>query len=100
MRVRLVILGLPPRTPQPRANRFVQKFYGQDAITRSGRYRYRKAGLLDGLPHRKLRRGVVVLRERDWPKVEAFLRDWGADFEVRVIKPTPEDLSALAEPAH
>ena len=96
----IVILGLPSRTPQPWANRFVQKFYGQVAITRGGSYRYRKPGLLDGLPHRKLRRGVVILREQDRAKVEAFLRDWGADFEVRIIQPTPRDASALSMTAH
>ena len=96
MRAVIVLLGLPPRTPQPRANRFVQKFYGQNAISRGGSYRYRKAGLLDRVPHRKLRRGVVILRERDRSMVEAFLRDWGADFEVRIIQPTPEDVSILS----
>ncbi len=95
MRVVIVVLGLPPRTPQPTANRFVQKFYGQSATTRGGTYRYRKAGLLDGLPHRKLGRGVVVVRERDLAKIRGFLDRWKAHYEVRVIRPTSEDLATL-----
>jgi hypothetical protein len=96
MRAVIVILGFPPKTPQPVANRFVQKFYGQDAVTRDGQYRYRKVGLLDSLPHRKLRRGVVILRAQDLPKVEQFLAEWKVEHEVRVIQPTPKDLAALS----
>lgn len=95
MRVVILLVGLPPKTPQPVANRFVQKFYGQDAITREGHYRYHKVGLLDQIPHRKLRRGAILLREKDRARVEEFLDEWGALREVRVIHPTPEDLEAL-----
>lgn len=100
MRSVIVVLGLPSKTPQPVANRFAQKFYGQDAITRGGSYRYRKAGLLDGIPHRKLRPGVVILREGDLPKVEAFLREWRVEYEVRVVQPLPSDRGALSLTPH
>jgi hypothetical protein len=100
MRAVVLVLGLPPKTPQSVANRFVQKFYGQDATTRAGSYHYRKEGLLDTLPHRKLRRGVVILRERDLAKAEAFLKEWGASYEVRVIQPTSKDVSALSSTPH
>jgi hypothetical protein len=99
MRVVILIVGLPPKTPQSVANRFAQKFYGQDASTREGSYRYRKVGLLDRIPHRKLRRGVVILRARDLIEVEEFLATWGALREVRVIQATPDDLSALTPAA-
>jgi hypothetical protein len=100
MRTVILFVSLPSKTPQPVANRFVQKFYGQDATTRGGSYRYRKEGLLDKIPYRKLRRGVLILRERDLVKVTAFLNEWGARYEVRVIKPTPEDLTELSLPPH
>lgn len=96
MRAALFVLGLPPGTPQPVANRFVQKFYGQESVTREGRYRYRKRGLLDTLPHRKLRSGVLIVRQQDVPRIEAFLREWGARFEVREIKPTADDRVSLS----
>ncbi|MGI0067066.1 MAG: hypothetical protein ACREB9_01370 [Thermoplasmata archaeon] len=97
MRVVILVLGLPPGTPQPTANRFTQKFYGQDTTTRGGNYRYRKAGLLDSVPHRRLRRGVVILRERDLTRVTRFLDEWKARYEVRVIRPTSDDLSDLTQ---
>jgi hypothetical protein len=96
MRAVLVVLTLPPKTPQPVANRFVQKLYGQASTTRGGSYRYRKIGLLDGIPHRKLRPGVLIVRERDLPGLVEFLRQWRAEFEVRRITPNPEDLGALS----
>jgi hypothetical protein len=96
MRAVIVVLGLPSKTPQPVANRFAQKFYGQNALTRGGSYRYRKVGLLDGIPHRKLRPGVVVVNEGDLPKVEGFLQTWNVEYEVRVIRPLPLDRKALS----
>ncbi len=98
MRTVVVVLWFPPKTPQPIQNRFAQRFYGQEVSSWSRKYRYRRKGLLDGLPHRKLRRGVVILRERDLAQIEGFFREWKVHSEVRVIKPTPEDLSALARP--
>jgi hypothetical protein len=100
MRAVVVILGLPSKSPQPVANRFVQKFYGQDSTTRGGSYRYRKGGLLDGIPHRKLRRGAVIVRETDLRQVVAFLKEWGAEYEVRIIRPTKDDLEALSATHH
>lgn len=93
MRAVIVVLCLPPKTPQSRSNRFVQKFYGQDASTQGKSYR--KKGLLDGIPHRKLRRGVVILRQNDLPVVEAFLDEWRVPREVRVIRPSEEDVRTL-----
>lgn len=95
MQVMVVILCPSHKTPQSQLNRFAQKFYGQEASTRGKTYRYRKKGLLDTIPHRKLRRGVVVVREEDLAKVEAFLDEWGVPREVRVIRPTAGDVNSL-----
>ena len=92
----MVVFWFPRKTPQPIQNRFAQRFYGQEVSSWSRKYRYRRKGLLDGLPHRKLRRGVVILRERDLATIQAFLREWKVPSEVRVIKPALEDLSALS----
>lgn len=95
MRVAILVLWFPPKTPQPVQNRFSQKFYGQDVSTWKGKYHYRREGLLDELPHRKLRRGVVIVREVDLPQVEEFLREWRLLWEVRIIRPLAEDVSVL-----
>ena len=96
MRAVILVLWFPPKTPQPTQNRFSQRFYGQDVSTWGGKYEYRRRGLLDDLPHRKLRRGVVILRKRDLEEVEMFLAGWDINHETRAITPTEEDGQALS----
>ena len=91
----IVVFQMPPGTPQSVANRFTQKFYGQETTKAGGKYHYRKVGLLDAIPHRKLRRGVVMLWARDEKAVQAFLKEWGVLVEVRVIRPVTTDLKTL-----
>jgi hypothetical protein len=95
MEVNVVIFRLPPGTPNPKLGSFLKKLYGQETSSWQGRYKYRRRGLLDEIPHRKLLRGVVILREKDLEKVLEFLKEWEAQVEVRRIRPTPEDLTML-----
>lgn len=100
MSVVIVVFRLPPRVPNLVATRFCQRLYGQSVSSWGGKYRYRRTGVLDGIPHRKLLRGVVVLRESDLSAVRRVLDEFGASVEVRVIQPTPEDRRALQPAAH
>ncbi len=93
----IVVFQLPAGTPSSVANRLGQKLYGQETTKNGGKYRYRKPGLLDGIPHRKLRRGVVIVRARDENAVREFLAAWNVTVEVRVIRPVAQDLKALSE---
>ena len=77
------------------ANQFCKRFYGQDTSTRGKRYRRR--GLLDKIPHRKLIRGVIVLSTRDANDVIKFLRKFNAEVHVRDVVLTPDDKKALGE---
>ena len=95
MRACIVVFRLPPGAPNRELGRFTKKFYGQETSSWGGKYTYRREGLLDGVPHRKLLRGVVILRERDLEKVVAFLEEWKAQVEVRNIRPTKDDLTSL-----
>ena len=63
MNGRIVIFRLPPKTKNVELCKFVQRFYGQD--TRTGKYRYRRHGLLDDIPYRKLLRGVIIIDPKD-----------------------------------
>lgn len=91
----MIVFRLPPGTPNRELGRFVKKFYGQETSSWEGRYKYRRRGLLDEIPHRKLLRGVVILRKGNLEKVLDFLREWKAEVEVRRIYPAPEDLAML-----
>ncbi|MGI0156319.1 MAG: hypothetical protein ACREDE_09360 [Thermoplasmata archaeon] len=95
MSVVIVVFRLPPKVPNLVATRFCQRLYGQSVSSWGGKYRYRRTGVLDGIPHRKLLRGVVVLRGSDLSSIRAVLDKFGASVEVRVIQPSPEDRLAL-----
>ena len=75
--------------------KFVKRFYGQETSTRSGKYRYRRRGLLDSIPHRKLLRGVIIIRKSDLETVMKLLIQWNAVVDQRIIEPTEEDLQML-----
>lgn len=78
-----------------RASDLVKRLYGQETSSHGGKYRYRRKGLLDGTPHRRLIRGVLVLREEDERKVVRLLKDVGAETHVRRVELTAEDRRAL-----
>lgn len=91
----IVVFRLPPKVPNVVASRFCQRLYGQSVSSWGGKYRYRRTGILDGLPHRKLLRGVVIVHQSDLPKVREVLDEFRAYVEVRVIEPTDEDWKSL-----
>ena len=77
-----------------RASELVKRLYGQATSSHGGRYRYRRRGLLDDVPHRRLIRGVLVLRAEDADRVAGRLRELGAELHVRRVELTEEDLAA------
>ena len=93
----LVAFRVMKGSDQASANRFCKKFYGQDTSSHGGRYRYRRPGFLDDIPHRRLIRGVLVLREEDRDRVVEFLRGYGAEIHVRTVLLTQGDKEALAK---
>ncbi|MCL2135715.1 MAG: hypothetical protein FWH37_09280 [Candidatus Bathyarchaeota archaeon] len=72
-------------------NRFVQKFYGQDTTNHNGKYRHHRRGLLEDVPHVKLARSVIIVREVDLERVENFLAEYGAEVCVREVVLTFDD---------
>jgi hypothetical protein len=75
----------------------MQSFYGQDSTSWKGKYTYHRHGLLDDIPHRKLLRGVIILRNEDVPRVLEFLGKYTLTLHVREIKLTREDENLLGE---
>lgn len=64
---------------QPRMSRFVEKVLGVDR--KVGERRYRRRGLLDGIPHWRVNRGVLMVREQDRTRVVKAIREWTRDVE-------------------
>lgn len=78
-----------------RTDEFVRKLYGREVATHKGRYHYRTRGLLDEIPHRRLIRGVIILRSEDEDSLIEFLERYEAEYYARDVILTPEDLQIL-----
>ena len=97
MEVCILVFRLPQKMNNTDLGKFVKRFYGQETSTQNGKYRYRRKGLLDSIPHRKLLRGVIIIRKSDLENVMKLLNEWNAVVNQRIIEPTEEDLKVLQE---
>jgi hypothetical protein len=90
---KLIAFRLLKQAGQRRTNQFCKKFYGQDTST--GGRKYRRVGLMDGIPYKKLIRGVIIMSVEDAPEVIGFLKEFNAEFHVRDVMLTQSDKEAL-----
>ena len=95
MEVCILVFHLPKKMNNSDLGKFVKRFYGQETSAQKGKYRYRRKGLLDSIPHRKLLRGVIIIRKSDLETVMKLLIQWNAVVDQRIIEPTEEDLQML-----
>jgi len=91
----IIIFKLPPQRRNVELSKFCQKFYGQNTSSEKGKYRYRRRGLLDELPYRKLLRGVIIVKEEHLKTVLDFLDNYDAEVHVREVRLTKEDEEIL-----
>ena len=91
----ILIFRIYDGTNQRVANTFTQKLYGQNTRTHHGKYTYHKRGLLEEIPHIRLIRGVIIVRRQDAPRLEAFLKGYGAEYHARTIELEPSDQKKL-----
>ena len=78
-----------------RASELVKRRYGQATSSHGGRYRYRRRGLLDDIPHRRLIRGVLIVWTEDAGRVVELLRALEAEVHARTVTLTGEDREIL-----
>lgn len=62
----LIVYRMRPASPG-RVSQFHQRLFGQTTSTRGKRYH--RTGILEGIPHWRVARGVLVVREVDREKV-------------------------------
>lgn len=91
----IVAFQLPPKVSPGDRVRFNHEFWGRTTSSWGGKYRYMIPGLMQGVPHRRLVRGVFLVRAQDRERVVAFLEKWEAEFYVRQVHLEREDLGAL-----
>ena len=94
----LIVYRADPKS-RTRKNQLIQKLHGQVTYTRGERYWRR--GLLEDLPHERVGRGIVLVRERDGPAVIKLLRPLAAEVEWWRVMLRPKDQRVLTKaPAH
>ena len=98
MRGALIAFTVPTGSDRTRSSAFAKRFYGQETSAQQGRYRYRRHGLLDDIPHNKIIRGVIIVRTEDVEMVTSFLERHSAIYHIRTVELTNEDHIALDMP--
>lgn len=91
----IIIFRLPPKTKNTTLSKFCQKLYGQDTSSHHGKYRYHRNGLLDDIPHRKLIRGVLIVKTNDTNAINELLKEFNAEIHIRKIEFIDEDINEL-----
>jgi hypothetical protein len=95
MRGKIVVYRVYRGTNATERNLFCQHFFGQETSSHQGKYRYRRKGLLDHIPHRKLIRGVLIIPSEYSAEVVEFLDRYNAEVYVREVVLTSEDAQML-----
>lgn len=98
MKGTLIAFSVPTGKDRTKSSAFAKAFYGQETSSHHGKYRYRRHGLLDDIPHNKLIRGVIIIKMEDTERVVEFLRIKSAKFHRRVVEFTEEDCEVMELP--
>lgn len=88
---------MPPEASPADRVRFNHEFWGRTTSSWGGKYRYHVPGLMQSIPHRRLIRGVFLVRRRDRDRVVAFLEKRKAELYVRRVHLERDDLGPLKE---
>jgi hypothetical protein len=96
VRGKIIVFRLLKRVGHVKVNKFCRRFYGYLDRSNRGKYTYRRLGFIDGIPHVRVIRGVVIVRTEDAGKVVNFLKGFGAEIYAWTVVLRPEDEKALA----
>jgi hypothetical protein len=91
----LIAFTVPTGKNRTKASAFVKAFYGQETSSHHGKYKYRRKGILNDIPHNKLIRGVIILKSEDASKVMDFLQKQSAIYHTRIVEFSEEDCNAM-----
>jgi len=91
----LIAFSFPTGNDKVTSSAFTKALYGQKTSTHQGKYVYRKRGILDDIPYRKLIRGVFVIQDKDKKQIIDFFERFSAEYYVRVGELTEEDCEIM-----
>jgi len=76
-------------------NRVRKLFLGYNDFSNRGQYRYFRKGLLSEIPHIKIIRAVIIVRDDDCDRVVEFLKKYNATIFVKTVILSSEDEKEL-----
>lgn len=92
-----LIIYLNPQARPGQASLLTQRLHGQDTTTR-GRV-YHRHGLLEEIPHWRIKRGVLMVKEEDRERVVKLLREYAKEVYWWPVKLAPGERKRLTLPS-
>ena len=78
-------------------DKFLRELVGHNDKSHRGRYTYRKRGLLDDIANIKPVRSVIVVSNKNFPRIENILKKYAINAYIRDILLKEEDLKILCK---
>ncbi|EQD74560.1 hypothetical protein B1B_02602, partial [mine drainage metagenome] len=88
----IVIFGLRKDMNATEKNEFCHYFYGHNTSSWKGKYRYHRHGLLDDIPHRKIAKGVIIIRSEDLERVKEYVKEKVEEIHIRTVVLNEDDI--------
>ena len=79
-----------------KSTQLYKALHGYTDRSNHGKYTYQRDGLLDEIPHRKVIKGVFILRKKDSQKFVDLLEKYEIEHYVRNIELMAEDEEILS----
>ncbi len=74
---------------------FRRKFSGYNDKSNNGKYKYKRGGLLNQIPHIKVRRSLIIINDKDKMKVIKVLKQFNIEYFTRKILLNKQDSKIL-----
>jgi hypothetical protein len=92
---RLICYTLGSRPTVAERTKFRKRFLGYTDFSNKSQYKYHRKGLLSEIPHIKIIRSVVIVRNEDCNRIVDFLKKYNATIFVKSVILTLEDRKKL-----
>lgn len=94
---KLIVFVVYTKGNRTKSSMFAKTFYGQKTSSHKGKYKYRRKGFLDDIPHIKLIRGAIIVNDGDLKNVLSFLGQYDTKIFVRNVELEGEEIQILYE---
>ncbi|MBS3128363.1 hypothetical protein J4410_04415 [Candidatus Woesearchaeota archaeon] len=60
----------------------VRELYGYTDVSKHGKYRYERSGILTGIFHKRIRHGCFQIHQKHLSMLKSFFKKWNVKIEV------------------